>query len=210
MHKRIGKELRDIIPSRLNEQNLIYDAYKCDYYYENNHINSESIKIDILNRNTKYIILQINVPKCYPFKAPSATFSPYNNPINYNRLLANNSNNQKFSRNNLFSSLFFSICYNPHFYKTSLFSHLTLINSCFCCSSITCQNNWHPGLVISDIVKEYCLFKTFKKYRMNQYLRIFDKLFHRDECNFPDEIILFILEKIGDPIDNNIIKVNLN
>ena len=34
MHKRIGKELRDIIPSRLNEQNLIYDAYKCDYYYE--------------------------------------------------------------------------------------------------------------------------------------------------------------------------------
>ena len=41
MHKRISKELRDIIPSRLNEQNLIYDAYRCDYYHENNNINNE-------------------------------------------------------------------------------------------------------------------------------------------------------------------------
>lgn len=214
MHKRIRKELNDIIPTKLFEQNLNYEVYRCDYYTEEKTslLGSDAppVKIDIVNKKSKFIILQINFPNCYPFKPPYVIFSPYINPINYNKLLANNSNNKKFSKDTLFASLFFSICYNPHFYKTNLFTELILTNSCLCCSSITCPDNWYPGLGVSDIIKEYCLYKIFKKYRSNFYLKIFDKLFHNSDYNFPDEIILLILEKIGNPIDSNISKIKLH
>ena len=199
MHKRIRKELTDIIPEKFSRENLEYEAVQCN--------TSEPLLVDIINKNSKITILKIQLPNYYPFKPPSVTYFPYNNPMSYNKLLASYSTNQKYAANVLFAALFFSVCYNPHFYKTSIFKELLLKNTCFCCSSITCRNNWHPGLVLSDIVTEYSLCKIFKKYRSHSYLRIFDMLFHKEDCNFPDDIIIMILEKLGDPLDNNIHKI---
>ena len=202
MHKRITKELSDIIPNRFSVQNLHYEAIRTD-----NAIPSELTIVDVINNNSKITILQIQVPNNYPFKPPSVTYFQYNNHMSYNKLLGTYSTNQKYGVNVLFAALFFSLCYNPHLYKTTIFRELLAKNTCFCCSSITCSNNWHPGLVLSDIVKEYSLCKIFKKYRSHVYLRIFDNLFHKKDCNFPDDIIIMILEKLGDPIDNNIQKL---
>ena len=64
------------------------------------------------------------------------------------------------------------IFFNNNSYKQLLISKTSyeIINlkklkgiDCFCCQSITCQNNWSPGNTLTDIIDEIKYFKKIKK-----------------------------------------------
>ena len=198
MYKRLRKELNDIIPDRLNTCNLNYDIIQCDYYEINNH---KPVVLHVINKKSNFVVMELTFPNDYPFKPPLITISPYLNPINYNKMIGNMSNNQKYQYEELFSALFFIIAFNPFYFNTALFSHLTQSNSCFCCSSISCLNNWNPALTIADLIKEYSLLINFKRFRKPYYLKLFNNLFYTDNYSIPEEIIIKILSFMGHPLD---------
>ena len=199
MYKRVRKELNDVIPDRLNTCKLNYQVIQCDY--DHDYYSNKPISLHVINKKSNLICLEISLPRDYPFKPPSIIVNPYQNPQNYNKMIANMSNNQKYSYDELFSALFFIIAFNPFYFNTSLFSHLTQFNSCFCCSSISCSTNWNPALTIADLIKEYSLMINFKRFRKPYYLKLFNNLFNTDQYSIPEEIIIKILSYMGDPID---------
>lgn len=76
-----------------------------------------------------------------------------------------------------------SVFLNNHKYKSLLASktsyEITYLKKlkgidCFCCSSLTCSNNWAPSSKLNDIINE---IKYFKKMKKDLILKIFaDKI----------------------------------
>jgi hypothetical protein len=145
--------------------NLIYD----DKYNENKYYLQ-------LFKNTNYthMILELRIPKDYPF-APYRVMQIDN--INYDYLKYLNNVHKKIVNNEKeIYNFFFINQYNLN----SKF--LNLNTDCFCCHSITCGGFWSPGNTCIDMIFEYNEIKFIEKYSsklMYKYIKnIYQKLFN--------------------------------
>lgn len=120
-------------------------------------------------------------PNDYPFK-PFKICSPIYS--NYQKFLAN-------------------IKYNNYNYNItwllSVFTQKNLFNNhiCFCCESVTCNNNWDPTILFVDGVSEYLKNKQLYKYLIHTKIHVYlEKIFLQTFGTFPRKITDLILKFI--------------
>ena len=73
-------------------------------------------------------------------------------------------------------------------------------NQCFCCHSITCDQNWNPSLRIYHLILEYLEIKFICQYNQpysyfklkRSYDQLFDSLFGKLPSELMEKIINFI------------------
>ena len=122
---------------------------------------SPNFSDDYLHVSFTYLNKDVYVllDKCYPFRCPVVFY-----------------NNQ-------------CISYRINSIPKRLLQEYIQKNSCLCCSSITCPDNWSPALGIINILHEYETFidklKMYQKIRMTKYLQL------------PDDMIYVIITFLG-------------
>ena len=82
--------------------------------------------------------------------------------------------------------------YKILFQATPTFLQLTK-KDCYCCSSISCGNNWSPSYTISDLLIEYYEIEFINHYCQKENYKLLENthnyLFKNIFANLPDEII---------------------
>ena len=85
------------------------------------------------------------------------------------------------------------------FYYSSLKDHFNLIKLtnfkyiCLCCKSITCSNNWHPGINLADVFLEYFIYQKFKELCSPLMQKMLNSIFHNETWSIPDDILIYIV-----------------
>ena len=151
--KRINNELKNI-KNYLNINNLNISFRK----------NNERYLLTLFQNNQ--LIMNIDIPKDYPFHPYNFTLSKkynyinVNNTINYNKWLSN-----------------IKIIKNKYhiLFMTNLIGHYS---DCLCCSSITCTGKWCPSLTIEKGIIEYKNFLIYKLYSTPLMIRYLEKLYN--------------------------------
>ena len=209
MIKRLNKEINDIIPKKLVELNLDEDFS----IFENQGIristdNTDNISVFVIDKKNSNFEMQIDVSQQYPFKPPkvlinSGTGSKRRmktgigmeitcNWVDYNRwssqLLKNNNhiNNINVYEN----AILFSKIKRPLLKKYWSLIPIITFDTCLCCNTYLCTNNWTPSNTLLDIVCEYIVRKDFQIYVKNMHRKLISGIF----TNLPDDVIYHIVE----------------
>jgi len=189
--KRISNEIKFF---KLSQSN-----YKLQII-EDNLDNFNTKSIELLKNNKLKILFKIS--NQYPFRAPYVYIPKNNNLIEYNRWNVNNGFNinnyiEKFNLTefDLLLIWLFIITQNSNLlYKLPKFS-ITIPQECFCCSSILCNDKWHPNFRLTDIFIEYYLrnqfFTIIKSQLTIKYIKV---IFNNDKWDLSQDIILHILK----------------
>jgi len=197
--KRVKKELDDIYNEKYfnNYSNSIIDFIRQFdfkiFTLQNNSYENNNSYLEIKFKNSNKLLLELHIPKSYPFKPFNVHKHHLNdsNNLNINYLkylsLINSKNRKMFDSKIL--KFFFKIKYNiePKF--------LNFTNSeCYCCSSILCSDYWTPSLKIENLLLEYLELIFIKKYsKPDNYLyllNIYNNLFdYFNNFKLPDELI---------------------
>lgn len=164
----------------------------------------------IKNLETNTIFLELKIPESYPFK-------PYS-VVNYNSIFLNNSMyfknnyyNQNYNisyskyMNNAYEKIkhkdkkIYQFFYNNLYSINSRFLNLEK-NSCYCCSSIVCNDLWSPSITFNNIIFDHLEIIFIENYSSNisyKYLsNIYNNLFYNILKKIPEEIIKIILQDI--------------
>ncbi len=195
--KRINKELKDFNDEKFasiyqKSANIVrfFNSLNLSTYYINDSENS--LKIMISKKNNQKLLLDISVPKCYPFKPYSISDHNLKRKNNFDRSYHKNINwlndikSKIYDKNVL--SFFFRINYQmePKFLKL-------LDKDCFCCNSLTCPHNWNPSLRIDHLLFEYLemrfIFKYNQPYNYLYLINIYNNLNQMYFDKIPDEIV---------------------
>jgi hypothetical protein len=214
--KRINKEIQNFYEKKYLENNnfsnhlmnfldnLKVEIVIGDYGY------NEKCFLLIKNILTDTIILELKIPETYPFK-------PYS-VVDYNSIFLNNSmyfkknyynydQNYKISyskyMNNVYEKIkhkdkkIYQFFYNNLYGIYSRFLNLEK-NSCYCCSSIVCNDLWTPSITFNNIIFDHLEIQFIEKYSSNlnyKYLQNIYNRLHTSELfiKLPDELINKIL-----------------
>jgi ubiquitin-protein ligase len=188
--KRINKELQDF-----NEEKYFYryPDKTVDFFrklnieiYCSSESNNDKYYIRVYKNNCNIIILSI--PNNYPFK-------PYQ-ILNFNdktfHIYGNNIHSLTRFKNIEKLRFFYRLLYNnlPKFLSSKY-------DSCYCCNSVTCSNNWSPSCKIDNILMEYLEMEFIKHYcqddNYKKLLSTYDHLFNLLFEKIPNEVIEIIL-----------------
>ncbi len=202
--KRINKELKDFndqnyyqIPNFSVSINNFFDQLDVFLLITDDQTSSNQIRI--CQKKNNEIILELLIPDCYPFKPfqiMKHNLKDRNKlPVNYHKTINiyNDSKHKIYDEEIL--KFFFIICYQiePKFLNLAK-------NDCFCCNSLTCQQNWNPSLRLNHVLIEYLEISFISKYNkpysylwlLNLYHQLFEKYFNK----LPQDIVDYILHLI--------------
>lgn len=205
--RRINKEIVDY----KNQKNFekyskkyceIFNKLRLSLYAIKAHeSDDEDYYLDILDGLSKYqdsvdrdnCVIVLKIPTNYPFKPYQITY--YNktdaNKLSYHKYMIDISQTTK-NKNLDILILFYKILYG----STPKFLLLSK-NDCYCCSSITCGNNWYPSHTVADLLHEYYEIEFIKHYCKKENYKLLVKthnyLFKTLFAKLPDEIIEEIL-----------------
>lgn len=197
--KRTNKELENFndkkyIPIASDELKKLFDKITIDIISVPKHDTiGNNYFLKILKDNKFY--LELSIPSYYPFKPYEIIDFRLCSSINYSRYMNNLYEGIKFKNKDAFI-FFFKNQYQME--PTFLCLNET---ACYCCSSITCPNNWSPSSRIDHVILEYLELEFIQKYSSRlgyRYLtNIYDNLFKNDYfAKLPDEVIKIILKNI--------------
>lgn len=202
IEKRLNKELSDYNNQQyyqlfLKSPNIInfFDSLKLDLYkLDTNNDIEYPLKLIISQHLTKQIILELGIPKYYPFKPFSICSFHFRNSKNesYYKYINHLNNPKQKIYDQEILRFFFSIQYQikPRFLNLEP-------KSCFCCQSLTCIHNWNPSLRINHLLLEYLELKFICQYNQPYtYLKLatlYKNLFKFYFDKLPLEIINKIL-----------------
>lgn len=155
------------------------------------------LKLIVSQHLKNQIILELNVPKYYPFKPFS--ISSFNlkksNNISYHKYINNLNDPKQKIYDPKVLEFFFSIQYRtrPKFLSLEY-------QKCFCCHSLTCSHNWNPSLRINHLLLEYLEMKFICRYNQpysylqltTLYQRLFDFYFGKLPIEILDKIMFII------------------
>ena len=185
--KRILNELNKKIPEKLEllELDNKFQFAQLDY-------DIVPSKIGIINNKTNNIELEIIIPTDYPFKSPNVLVQKHiQNFGGYSKWLST----IIYRKNcDLFTAWIFSIIRRP---KLSIYwKAVPNKNTCLCCESICCSNNWSPGHSMCDILAEYVIYRDFNINTGALMQRWIAPIFNNDRWCLPDDIILLIIKNL--------------
>ena len=159
------------------------------YCQSKNNIEYYYFEIFYVNKS----IFVLDIPTDYPFKPYKIGEHIFSKHVPYLKYLNGLSNNIKYYDKNILN--FFYKCL---YLKPSKFINLN--NGCYCCSSMTCDGNWSPGIKIHNFLQEYLEFKFIDRYTKKlQYKKIkniYNNLFNNVLSKLPEELINHILSFI--------------
>ena len=205
IEKRLNKELnnynnRQYYQLFSNSTHIInfFDSLKLDLYTLDTNIDIEyPLKLIVSQQPKSKIILELKVPKYYPFKPFSIitfNFKKPNNISYYQYISGLNDSKQKIYDTKILK-FFFSIQYQikPRFLSLEE-------RDCFCCHSLTCSQNWNPSLLINQLLIEYLEMKFISQYNQTySYLQLnnlYEQLFILYFGRLPTEILDNIMSMI--------------
>ena len=214
--KRINKEIENFFLKKYLEKTN-FSNYLINFLDNlnveiivSNYGNGDEYFLFIKNVETDTIFLELKIPESYPFK-------PYS-VVNYNSIFLNKSmyfkknyydQNYKISyskyMNNIYEKIkhkdkkIYQFFYNNLYNINSRFLNLQK-NSCYCCSSIVCNDLWSPSITFNNIIFDHLEIQFIEKYSSNisyKYLfNIYNNLFYNILKKIPEEIIKIILQHI--------------
>ena len=187
--KRILNELHNIIPNKLL-QNKIYENFTFS------ELGNDIICRDIcvIHNKSNTIIIKFNINENYPFKPPKVYINFNNQDINYltwlSKLICYKQPNVSHLTEKNYNSWVFSIIRWPLFKKYLKFP---TNGTCYCCSSILCNNIWTPSLNLCDILFEYIICRQFLSYSTVLNQKQIDPIFKNEKWTLPNDVIDHII-----------------
>jgi ubiquitin-protein ligase len=182
--KRINNELMKF-SEEISQYNINAECY--EYKLSNCSANRE-VGI-FLNKN---MIVQLDIPNEYPFVPPLVYVANNNLLEKYSKWSSKILNSE--SRDiDYFLAWTFSIIKNPKFKIAWKYIPDSNCNTCLCCDSITCRNNWTVYYRFSNILIEYLARRDFLSKCSLLHQRLIKRIFNNDNWNLPNDIILHIV-----------------
>lgn len=148
------------------------------------------------------LLLEINLNKNYPFRAPNLMIPYYNNSyIKYELWCSKiiNQNNYKLSLNEYNQKLldaYIFTCINIPL-ANKYFNDVPNNKTCLCCNSLTCGHKWSPSSRIFDLLIEFICVKKFETYLKPYTYRLITKIFNNEKWIITDDILLYIIKFIN-------------
>jgi hypothetical protein len=191
MLKRVNKELEiyktkrlELYPNNLNKFfiNTNIQLYISNYDNEDHHF------LEIKTNDTFFLTLKI--PKSYPFEPYSVNNNFYinnNQRVSYYKYINNICTNSKkcdYEILNFFYKNLYGL--DNKYLKNKK-------NTCYCCESITCKNNWNPAFTLNDFIIEYLEIKFIEKYSTKSKYELLENLYANIFLQLPDDIKNLIL-----------------
>lgn len=186
--KRVNKELEIYKTKRIEDYpdslkkffiNCMVELYITNYDNEDQHF--LEIKNDVF-------LLTLKIPKQYPFEPYSVDniFYNKNQLISYHKYINNICNNSKKYDYEILN-FFYKILYGKEnkYLKNKK-------NTCYCCESLTCKNNWNPALTLNDIVIELLEIKFIEKYCTKTKYELLENLYNNLFFKLPSDIKNYI------------------
>ena len=137
-------------------------------------------------------LITLMIPYSYPFKPYTITnYYDKTTQLTYHKYINNIAETTK-DKNLDILILFYKILFRatPKFLLLSK-------KDCYCCTSISCGNNWTPSNTISDLLVEYYEIEFINHYCKQENYKLLEKthdyLFKNLFAKLPDEIIEEIL-----------------
>ena len=212
--KRINKEIENFYEKKYLE-NSNYSIYLIDFLDNlnieikiSNYLDNNKYFLFINNLQTNTIFLELKIPETYPFK-------PYS-VINYNSIFKENSmyfskkfynENYKISYSKYMNKVYdklkhkdkkiFEFFYNKLYGINCRFLNLEK-NSCYCCSSILCNDLWTPSITFNYIIFDHLEIQFIEKYSSNLNYKYLENIYnsllnHNLFSKLPHEVINKIL-----------------
>ena len=136
MKKRFNAEIKRHTENyKVSDEKGKWNSKVKNCYCVSHGFNTVNFKITLSNKSIH--IVEITVPKLYPFKPPEVKL----NGKNYNTLF-------------LCRNFFPETTVIDENYQNFYINKLTNNGECPCCSSILCNDNWYPLLGFSNILNE--------------------------------------------------------
>ena len=214
IEKRLNKEIDDFEKQRYYQlfyksPNIInfFDSLKLNLYILDTNDDIEyPLKLIVSQHLKNQVVLELDVPKYYPFKPFS--ISLYNlkksTNITYHKYINNLNNPKQKIYDPEILKFFFTIQYQikPKFLNLES-------QKCFCCQSLTCSHNWNPSLRINHLLLEYLEMRFICQYNQpysyllltTLYQQLFDLYFRKLPTEIMDKILSIIY--YSEPKDKN-------
>lgn len=182
--KRINNELMKF-SEEISQYNINAECYE---YKLTNSSAKREVGI-FVNKNR---IIHLDIPNEYPF-IPPLVYVANNNLLEKYSKWSSKILNNRTEEVDYFLAWAFSIIKNPKFKFTWKYIPNGNCNTCLCCDSIICHNNWTAYYRFSTILIEYLARRSFLSNCSRLQQKLIKRIFNNENWNLPDDIILHIV-----------------